>query len=52
VAYEAVVVYREPSQPNPGCNETDAARSVRCKVKNVDYELKTFWKRKCQDDLL
>ncbi len=28
-AYEAVVVYREPSQPNPGCNEADVVRSVR-----------------------
>jgi hypothetical protein len=33
VAYEAVVNYREPTQPNPGYNETDAVRSVRPKGK-------------------
>jgi len=29
VAHEAVVNYREPSQPNPGYNEADAVRLVR-----------------------
>jgi hypothetical protein len=28
VAHEAVVNYREPTQPNPGCNEADAVRST------------------------
>ncbi|MGB3862529.1 MAG: hypothetical protein WA915_10620 [Candidatus Aminicenantaceae bacterium] len=28
VAHEAVVNYREPTQPNPGYNEADAVRSV------------------------
>ena len=27
-AHEAVDVYCEPTQPNPGCNETDAVRSA------------------------
>jgi hypothetical protein len=29
VAHEAVVNYREPTQPNPSYNEADAVRSVR-----------------------
>ncbi len=33
VAHEAVVNYREPTQPNPGYNEADAVRSVRPKGK-------------------
>ncbi|MEE9502546.1 MAG: hypothetical protein V3V48_10760 [Candidatus Aminicenantaceae bacterium] len=38
VAHEAVVNYREPTQPNPGCNEDFVVRSARRQVKNVDYE--------------
>ncbi|MGB6864830.1 MAG: hypothetical protein WBE11_04005 [Candidatus Aminicenantaceae bacterium] len=33
VAHEAVVNYREPSQPNPGYNEADVVRSARTKCK-------------------
>jgi hypothetical protein len=33
VAHEAVVNYREPTQPNPSYNEADAVRSVRPKGK-------------------
>jgi hypothetical protein len=37
VAHEAVVNYREPTQPNPGYNEADVVRSARPEGKNVDY---------------
>jgi hypothetical protein len=33
VAHEAVVYYREPSQPNPGYNESFVVRSARPKGK-------------------
>ncbi|MGB3863243.1 MAG: hypothetical protein WA915_14280 [Candidatus Aminicenantaceae bacterium] len=33
VAHEAVVNYREPTQPNPGYTDADAMRSVRLEGK-------------------
>ena len=41
-AHEAVVNYREPTQPNPGCNEADAARSSRPKGKKCRLLIKAI----------
>ncbi len=43
VAHEAVVVYCEPTQPNPGCNETDAVRSARPKGKECRHRMKKMY---------
>jgi hypothetical protein len=39
-AHETVVNYREPTQPNPGCNEADAVRSARPKGKKCRLIMK------------
>ena len=38
VAHEAVVNYREPSQPNPGYNEGFVVRSARLKGKKCRFK--------------
>jgi len=51
-AHEAVKNYREPSQPNPGCNDADAVRSARpkgkkCREITIHYLEKGFFKIFC-----